>query len=98
VEALTHLFQEAGGAVARRFLAGLEQTYALVLAHPEAGRLYLPEHPALSELRVFRVRRFERTLVFYESAVAARGWPAPLKHRWRDGGNEHGADGTDGGK
>ena len=63
-----HLLQEAGGSVARRFLAGLEETYALVLAHPEAGRLYIPEHPELSELRVFRVRRFEHYLVFYESS------------------------------
>jgi toxin ParE1/3/4 len=67
-EALAYLLREAGQSPARRFLAGLEETYDLVLAHPEAGRLYSSDHPALSELRVFRVRRFDRYLVFYESS------------------------------
>jgi toxin ParE1/3/4 len=65
-EALAYLLREAGESPARRFLAGLEETYDLVLARPEVGRLYISEAPSLSELRVFRVRRFERYLVFYE--------------------------------
>ena len=64
-EATVYLLEEAGEAVALRFLDLVEETFALIEEQPEIGRVYLAENPRLSDVRAWRVHRFDRYLVFY---------------------------------
>ena len=64
-EATAYLLQEAGEAVALRFLDSVEETFALLEEQPEIGRVYVPDNPRLSEMRAWHVHRFDRYLVFY---------------------------------
>jgi toxin ParE1/3/4 len=48
-----------------RFLVAAHDTFALLATHPEMGWHYHLNHASLRELRLFRVRGFERILILY---------------------------------
>jgi toxin ParE1/3/4 len=61
---------EAGEAVADRFLAAVEETIAQLTEHPGSGRCRKFDHPELQGIRSFRVRPpFEAHLVFYRETT-----------------------------
>ncbi len=60
-----HYAQEAGPAVANRFLAQAEATLTRLVRRPGLGTLYNHEHPALTDVRYFPISRFKTYLVFY---------------------------------
>ena len=56
----------AGEEMAERFLAAVLATLNTLAARPDLGRRRKFHHPALREIRSFRVNRpFERILIFY---------------------------------
>ena len=56
----------AGEEVAERFLKAVLATLRLLVAQPEAGSRRMFRHPALRDMRSFRVERpFEAHLIFY---------------------------------
>jgi toxin ParE1/3/4 len=48
-----------------RFLDAANNTFAFLLRTPRAGRAWESSNPTLKELRVWRVRDFEKHLIFY---------------------------------
>jgi toxin ParE1/3/4 len=60
-----YLAEEAGEAVAERFLARAEESFGLLASHPEIGPVVPTNHPALAGTRKWRVKEFERFLIFY---------------------------------
>jgi toxin ParE1/3/4 len=50
---------------AERFLDAVEQTFALLASMPMMGRMCEFESPQAQGLRMWRIRGFERYLVFY---------------------------------
>lgn len=64
IDILAHYTAEAGVAVARRFRAQAEATFARLAAMPGLGSHYDHDHPALAELRVLPISKFRKYLVF----------------------------------
>lgn len=62
---------EQDGAAAGRFLDAVEATLELLLLNPELGAVYQLRNPRLHGLRVWRVKGFEKYLIFYQSGAAA---------------------------
>ncbi len=60
-----HYVQEAGSAVADRFLAQAEATLTRLVRSPGLGTLYHHDHPALTDVRYFPISHFKKYLVFY---------------------------------
>ena len=59
---------EAGSAVALRFVDAVEATLHALLEQPRMGRLRFRDWPELKGIRSFRVRRpFNRFLIFYRT-------------------------------
>lgn len=54
-------------ASALRFLAGTEETFQQLLATPGLGRVREYLNPKLKDLRSWRIRGFEKWLVFYRT-------------------------------
>ena len=50
---------------ALRFLQAAETTFSNLAQTPEMGRLWRSNHPHLSDVRIWRVKGFEKWLVFY---------------------------------
>lgn len=50
---------------ARRFVTAAQETFVQLARTPDIGRLYQTTHPQLQHLHIWRVRRFERYLIFY---------------------------------
>jgi toxin ParE1/3/4 len=63
--------QEAGEAVARRYLGALEATLRLLCEQPGIGRVRRFRHPLLKGIRSFRVNPpFNLHLIFYRHDAA----------------------------
>ena len=60
-----YLAEEAGEAVADRFLARAEESFALLANEPLIGAPMTWRDPALAGMRKWRVKDFDRFLVFY---------------------------------
>ena len=64
-EQADYLTVEANIGVALRFLEAAHDTFALLSSHPEMGWQCRLRHPGLASARVFRVKGFEKILIFY---------------------------------
>lgn len=60
-----YLADVASPEVAHRFLVAAHETFALLANQPRMGWRSKLRHPQLSQMRIFRVSRFERTLILY---------------------------------
>ena len=63
-----YLAEQSGPEVALNFLAATRETFELLAGQPDMGWTCRLPNPALASVRVFRVRRFERSLIFYRPA------------------------------
>jgi toxin ParE1/3/4 len=48
-----------------RFLAAADETFASLASSPKMGALCQFEHPFVADVRVWRIKGFEKYLVFY---------------------------------
>jgi toxin ParE1/3/4 len=64
-----HLGQQRTG-LEDRFLAAVERSFERILASPEIGGLYESRNPRLQGIRVWRVRHFQKYLIFYRPTNA----------------------------
>ncbi len=62
---VAYLAQEAGGAVALRFLDAMERTLTSLVEQPALGSPRLFDEPRLEGMRVLPVAGFRKVLVFY---------------------------------
>jgi toxin ParE1/3/4 len=60
-----YLYDEAGEAVANRFLNKAERSFATIAAHPQIGRALTLRSPALTGMRKWAVEAFDNYLIFY---------------------------------
>jgi toxin ParE1/3/4 len=60
-----YLAEEAGEAVADRFLSRAEESFSLLAGQPLIGSPLTLRSPALSGMRKWRVKDFDRFLIFY---------------------------------
>jgi len=67
VEHYVYLAENAGEALADRFLTCAEASFVSLSEHPEMGAALTLRRPALAELRKWRIREFENFLIFYVS-------------------------------
>lgn len=65
VEAYRYYAREGGVAVADRFLAAAEATFARLAGLPGLGTRYEHGHAVMGELRYFPLARFRKQLAFY---------------------------------
>lgn len=63
-----YLVKEAGLEVGLSFLTAAQETFDLLASQPAMGWQCRLKDPALGSVRVFRVTRFERFLIFYRPA------------------------------
>jgi len=61
-----YLVENAGEAVAERFLIQAEVTFNDLVEQPMIGAPLTTQHPMLVGLRKWRVREFENYLIFYQ--------------------------------
>ena len=66
IEHFVYLAEEAGLDVAERFLANAEASFKDLAQQPQMGAPLTLKHPALSNLRKWRIKGFDNHLVFYE--------------------------------
>ena len=66
VEHFVYLAEEAGLEVADRFLAHAEASFNDLAQQPRMGAPLTLKHPALANIRKWRVKGFDNHLVFYE--------------------------------
>jgi toxin ParE1/3/4 len=66
-EAVAYYRREGSPATARRFVVAAQETFAQLAQNPAMGRRYQTDHPQLQHLHVWRVRGFERYLLFYHA-------------------------------
>ncbi len=66
VEQFVYLAENAGLAVANRFMAQAEETFAELAHEPLIGAPLQLTHPRLEKLRKWRIKGFDNHLVFYE--------------------------------
>jgi toxin ParE1/3/4 len=55
----------ASADIGHRFLVAAHDTFALLATQPQMGWRSRIRHPEIKELRVFRVKAFERILILY---------------------------------
>ena len=67
-DAADYLVNEAGLDVGLGFLAAAQETFNLLASQPAMGWQCRLKNPALDSVRVFRLPRFERFLIFYRLA------------------------------
>ncbi len=60
-----YLVNDSGLEVGLSFLAAAQETFELLASQPGMGWHFRFQNPALVSVRVFRVRRFEKFLIFY---------------------------------
>jgi toxin ParE1/3/4 len=65
VEHYVYLAENAGDAVAERFLANVEASFTGLSGHPEMGAPLPLRRPELTGLRKWPVKDFEKFLIFY---------------------------------
>ncbi len=58
-------------ASALQFVAAAREAFQLLAMHPDMGRRYQTAHPRLQNLRVWRVKGFEKYLIFYRAGRAS---------------------------
>jgi toxin ParE1/3/4 len=68
---ITAEMREHRPASAVRFVAAAREAFAVLARHPEMGRRYQTTHPQLQQLRVWRVKGFEKYLIFYRAGRAS---------------------------
>ena len=61
-----YLFENAGEAVADRFLGNAEASFDELLKHPKIGAPLTLRRPELAGLRKWQVRDFDNFLIFYQ--------------------------------
>src|ERR1039457_5863364 len=61
-----YLAENAGEAIADRFLLNAEASFADLAEHPDMGAPLVLRRPELAELRKWRVKDFEHFLIFYQ--------------------------------
>ena len=62
---LLHYFDEQDPNLADRFLWYLQETYDMIAHMPELGELCAFGHPAMQNVRVRRIMKFSKYLIFY---------------------------------
>lgn len=67
LEQFVYIAEESDVTIAQRYLKAVAETCSLLKRHPEAGSPYDSGIPGLGGLRRFRVKGFEKYLVFYVS-------------------------------
>ena len=65
VEHFVYLAEEAGLDVAERFLANAEASFNDLAQQPRMGAPLTLKHPALANVRKWRVKGFDNHLIFY---------------------------------
>jgi toxin ParE1/3/4 len=65
IERYVYLAENAGETIADRFLQRAQQTFDELLAQPHTGKPLTLQAPELAGLRQWRVRDFEKVLIFY---------------------------------
>src|SRR5512132_1991861 len=65
VEHYVYLAENAGEEIADRFLANAEASFGGLAEHPEMGAPLTLRRPELAGLRKWRVKGFDKFLVFY---------------------------------
>ena len=65
VDQYVYLAENAGDAIADRFLGCAEASFQLLSTQPEMGVRILTRHAALEGMRRWQVQHFERHLIFY---------------------------------
>lgn len=60
-----YLAQRAGPDLGHRFLVAAHETFTLLASNPGIGWHSRLRHPQLTELRFFRVSRFQKMIVLY---------------------------------
>jgi len=62
-----YLSEQAGTAVAERFLANVEASFQNLAERPDMATPLRPRSPELAGMRRWRVKGFERFLIFYQT-------------------------------
>ena len=65
MEQADYLGQNAGMETAERFLVAAEQAFDQLSSWPQLGRIRPCDNPGLHDLRQWRIRGFEKHLIFY---------------------------------
>ncbi|WP_256078138.1 type II toxin-antitoxin system RelE/ParE family toxin [Massilia sp. YIM B04103] len=60
-----YLFSAGGTTVLDRFLLAAEQSFLELATHPMLGTLFKLRRPGLAGMRRWRIKRFNRYLIFY---------------------------------
>ena len=66
VETAMYILQNQPAA-ATRFIPAARASFERLAGHPEIGRNYKTTHPRLQGIRLWRVRGFEKYLIFYRA-------------------------------
>ena len=87
IECATYLGERSPSAT-DRFLDAVAEGLDLLVRMPQLGAVYEPRNPRLEGIRIWRVKGFEKYLVFYRPAIegievirvlhAVRDWAAIL--------------------
>ena len=65
---ITIALRERQPASATKFVKATRTAFRLLATQPELGRRYQTTHPLLQNLRVWQVKEFEKSLIFYRAA------------------------------
>ena len=65
--AVDYYVRQGTPATARRFVTAAQETFARLAETPDIGPRYQTTHPRLQHLHVWRVRGFDRYLIFYHA-------------------------------
>jgi toxin ParE1/3/4 len=68
---ITAEIREQQPASALRFVKAVRESFRSLAAHPQMGRQYETTHLLLQNLRIWRVKGFEKYLIFYRAGQAS---------------------------
>ena len=68
---ITAEMRERQPASALRFVKATREAFQSLATHPQMGRQYETTHPLLQDLRIWRVKGFEKYLIFYRAGRAS---------------------------
>ena len=68
---ITAEIRERQPASALRFVKATREAFQSLATHPQMGRQYETTHPLLQDLRIWRVKGFEKYLIFYRAGRAS---------------------------
>ena len=66
-QAVRYYVRHRSPATAQRFVTAVEDTFTRLADTPDIGRRYQTTDPRLQHLHIWRVRGFERYLIFYSA-------------------------------